>query len=87
MKTQFNTDKAKERKEKKKEKKENAPLVSSRHFVLSVKLIYLKGVLHPRPILGLFLHLSKKLQHIYDKQELFFVGYILRNLATVLGFH
>ena len=26
--------------------------------------IYVKGVLHPRPVFGLFLHFSQKLQHI-----------------------
>ena len=26
-----------------------------------------KGVLHPRPVFGLFLHFSQKLQHIGDK--------------------
>ena len=26
-----------------------------------------KGVLHPRAVFGLFLHLSQKLQHIGDK--------------------
>ena len=42
MKTQFNTAKAK--KKKKERKKEKALHVSSRHFVLSVKLIYLNGL-------------------------------------------
>ena len=27
----------------------------------------LKGVLHPRPVFGLFLHFSQKLQHIGNK--------------------
>ena len=27
----------------------------------------LKGVLHPRPVFGLFLHISQKLQHIGNK--------------------
>ena len=26
-----------------------------------------KGVLHPRPVFGLFLHFSQKLQHIGNK--------------------
>ena len=28
---------------------------------------YFKGVLHPRPVFGLFLHFSQKLQHIGNK--------------------
>ena len=31
-----------------------------------IKMI-LKGVLHPRPVFGLFLHFSQKLQHIGNK--------------------
>ena len=27
----------------------------------------IKGVLHPRPVFGLFLHFSQKLQHIGNK--------------------
>ena len=27
----------------------------------------IKGVLHPRPVFGLFLHFSQKLQHIDNK--------------------
>ena len=29
--------------------------------------IHFKGVLHPRPVFGLFLHFSQKLQHIGNK--------------------
>ena len=29
--------------------------------------LLLKGVLHPRPVFGLFLHFSQKLQHIGNK--------------------
>ena len=36
-----------------------------------IQVIYtlnkLKGVLHPRPVFGLFLHFSQKLQHIGNK--------------------
>ena len=32
-----------------------------------VKKEIIKGVLHPRPVFGLFLHFSQKLQHIGDK--------------------
>ena len=35
------------------------------HFtLLNMKI---KGVLHPRPVFGLFLHFSQKLQHIGNK--------------------
>ena len=32
-----------------------------------VKGSTIKGVLHPRPVFGLFLHFSQKLQHIGNK--------------------
>ena len=37
---------------------------------IGLKLVnntYFKGVLHPRPVFGLFLHFSQKLQYIGDK--------------------
>ena len=42
------------------------------HSILGLPLAHyvyynLKGVLHPRPVFGLFLHISQKLQHIGNK--------------------
>ena len=38
-------------------------------FILKYKTfsLVLKGVLHPMPVFGLFLHFSQKLQHIGNK--------------------
>ena len=36
------------------------------HIVQFIKLS-LEGVLHPRPVFGLFLHFSQKLQHTGNK--------------------
>ena len=36
-------------------------------FLRMIRFIHLKGVLHPRPVFGLFLHFSQKLQHIGNK--------------------
>ena len=49
--------------------------------------ITLKGVLHPRPVFGLFLHFSQKLQHIGNKQDMFLIGNISGNLITALEVH
>ena len=58
------------------------------HLVtLKDESLMLKGVLHPRPIFDCFLHFIKKLQHIGDKKNMFFIGNILRNLTTALEFH
>ena len=46
-----------------------------------------KGVLHPRPVFGLFLHFSQKLQHIGNKKDMFFIGNISGNLIIALEFH
>ena len=58
------------------------------NFVIpqSWNLIFM-GVLHPRPVFGLFVHFSLKLQHIGNKQDIFLVGNIPGNLITVLEFH
>ena len=48
--------------------------------------IQIKGVLHPRPNLWLFMHFSQILQHIGDKYDMFLVGNIPRNLTTALEF-
>ena len=34
---------------------------------LHINKVHVKGVLHPRPVFGLFLHFSQKLQHIGNK--------------------
>ena len=47
----------------------------------------LKGVLHPRPVFGLFLHFSQKLQNIGNKEDMFLIGNISGNLITALEFH
>ena len=47
----------------------------------------LKGVLHPRPVFGLFLHFSQKLQHIGNKWDKFLIGNISGNPITALEFH
>ena len=47
----------------------------------------IKGVLHPRPVFGLFLHFSQKLQHIGNKKDMFLIGNISGNLITALEFH
>ena len=39
----------------------------SSHFYIIVNLGGLKGVLHPRPVFGLFMHFSQNLQHIGNK--------------------
>ena len=49
--------------------------------------MYLKGVVHPWPILWLFMHFSQKLQHIGDEKSKFLIGNIPRNLITALEFH
>ena len=36
-------------------------------FSQAQKFIWIKGVLHPRALFGLFLNFSQKLQHIGDK--------------------
>ena len=54
---------------------------------LKTRHCYLKGVLHPRPLLGLFVHFSQKLQHIGDQLDMFLNGNILRNLPTAQEFH
>ena len=42
--------------------------MASKNLVGSVVLdLLLKGVLHPRPVFGLFLYFSHKLQHIGNK--------------------
>ena len=46
-----------------------------------------KGVLHPRPVFGLFMHFSQKLQHIGNKYGIFLIGNIPGNLVTALEFH
>ena len=46
-----------------------------------------KGVLHPRPVFGLFMHFSQKLQQIGNKSGIFLIGNILGNLITALEFH
>ena len=46
-----------------------------------------KGVLHPRPVFGLFMHFSQKLQHIGNKCGIFLIGNIPGNLVTALEFH
>ena len=51
------------------------------------KIDPLKGVLHPRPVFGLFLHFSRKLQHIGNKKDMFLIGNISGNLITALEFH
>ena len=50
-------------------------------------LMVLKGVLHPRPDFGLFLHFSQKLQHIGNKKDMFLICNISGNLITALEFH
>ena len=47
----------------------------------------LKRVLHPWPILWLFMHFSQDLQHIGDKQDMFRIVNIPRNLITASEFH
>ena len=47
----------------------------------------IKEVQHPRPILWLFVHFSKKLQHIGDKYNMILVGNVLRNITTALEYH
>ena len=47
----------------------------------------MKGVLHPRPVFGLFMHFSQKLQHIGNKYGIFLIGNIPGNLVTALEFH
>ena len=37
------------------------------HFLIKEGWRSFKGVLHPRPVFGLFLHFSQKLQHIGNK--------------------
>ena len=37
------------------------------HGKLRLTNMIIKGVLHPRPVFGLFLHFSQKLQHIGNK--------------------
>ena len=49
--------------------------------------IIVKGVLHPRPVFGLFMHFSQKLQHIGNKYGIFLIGNIPGNLVTALEFH
>ena len=34
---------------------------------IAMKTYFVKGVLHPRPVFGLLLHFSQKLQHIGNK--------------------
>ena len=43
-----------------------------------------KGVLLPRPVFGLFLQFSQKLQHIGNKWDMFLIGNISGNLITAL---
>ena len=47
----------------------------------------MKEVLHPRPILWLCVHFSQILKHIDDKQDMFLIGNIRRNLDIALEFH
>ena len=60
------------KKKKKKKKKKGFALFWTHSVVFCLQLarntfIYIKGVLHPRPVFGLFLHFSQKLQHIGNK--------------------
>ena len=48
---------------------------------------WFKWVLHPWPILWPLMHFAQKLQHIGDKQDMFLIGHIPRNLTTALEFH
>ena len=50
-------------------------------------IVILKEVLHPWPLLWLLIHFSQKLQRIGDKQDMFLIGDIPRNLITALEFH
>ena len=55
------------------------------HYSYILKTI--KGVLHPRPVFGLFLHFPQRIQHIGNKSDMFPIGNISRNLITALEFH
>ena len=52
-----------------------------------LKVFIIKGVLHPRPVFGLFLHFSPKLQHIGNKEDMFLIGNISGNIISALEFH
>ena len=50
-------------------------------------LVVLKGVLHPWPVFGLFMHFSQKLQHTGIKLDMFLIGNIPGKLITALEFY
>ena len=56
-----------EGKKKKLKRKEEKEEEENTHNNNNSMFITFKGVLHPRPVFGLFLHFSQKLQHIGNK--------------------
>ena len=59
----------------------------SKKFEEPYQFYNVKGVLHLRPVFGLFMHFSQKLQHIGNKYGIFLIGNIPGNLVTALEFH